>query len=165
MQILGILVAVVFLALIYKWMFTSTYGSKEQKKKADDQAEGVIWTILSIPLLLLGFIISLFSSDDSQNTATPHSNGNGSSTSGSPDAQSSSQTSASNDADGIHAHVLGLGTDHSVANIKRCYRDRMKEYHPDKVTHLAPKFHELAEAEAKRINAAYDYFRAKLDFS
>jgi DnaJ-domain-containing protein 1 len=37
----------------------------------------------------------------------------------------------------------------------------MQEYHPDKVSSLGPKLREVAEAEAQKINAAYEFFTRK----
>ena len=39
--------------------------------------------------------------------------------------------------------------------IQRAYRQKMKQCHPDRVSGLAPEFGELAERQAKRLNAAY----------
>jgi hypothetical protein len=61
----------------------------------------------------------------------------------------------------IHARVLGLRGRVTLADIKRHYRERMMEYHPDKVASLGHKLREVAEDETKRINAAYEFFRAK----
>ena len=60
-----------------------------------------------------------------------------------------------------HARVLGLRGRVTFADIKRHYRERMLEYHPDKVAALGPKLRELAENESKKINAAYEFFTAK----
>ena len=60
-----------------------------------------------------------------------------------------------------HARVLGLRGQITFEDIKRCYRERMQEYHPDKVSSLGQKLRELADAEAKRINLAYEFFRRK----
>jgi hypothetical protein len=60
-----------------------------------------------------------------------------------------------------HARVLGLRGKVTFADIKRHYRERMLEYHPDKVAALGPKLRELAESESKKINAAYEFFTAK----
>ena len=57
-----------------------------------------------------------------------------------------------------HASILGLRGRVTFTDIKRAYRQRMTEYHPDKVAALGPKLRDLAEAESKRINAAYEYF-------
>ena len=46
-------------------------------------------------------------------------------------------------------------------DVKRCYRERMQEYHPDKVNSLGQKLRELADSEAKKINVAYEFFRRK----
>jgi hypothetical protein len=64
--------------------------------------------------------------------------------------------------DVIHARTLGLGGKFDFATVKKHYRDRIQEYHPDRVAALGPKLRELAEAESKKINAAYDYFARKL---
>ncbi len=60
-----------------------------------------------------------------------------------------------------HARVLGLHGKITFDDIKRCYRDRMQEYHPDKVSSLGPKLREVADTEAKKINLAYEFFRQK----
>jgi len=60
-----------------------------------------------------------------------------------------------------HASVLGLRGKITFGDIKRCYRERMQEYHPDKVSSLGPKLREVAEAEAQKINAAYEFFTRK----
>jgi DnaJ domain len=60
-----------------------------------------------------------------------------------------------------YARVLGLRGRVTVEDIKRHYRDRMREYHPDKVAALGPKLCELAEEETKQINAAYEFFMDK----
>jgi hypothetical protein len=60
-----------------------------------------------------------------------------------------------------HARVLGLRSKVTLDDIKRCYRERMQEYHPDKVSSLGQKLRELADAEAKKINLAYEFFNVK----
>jgi DnaJ-domain-containing protein 1 len=57
--------------------------------------------------------------------------------------------------------TLGISEDASFEEIKRIYKLRMKEYHPDKVENLGRKLRELAETEAKRINQAYDHLMDK----
>ena len=61
----------------------------------------------------------------------------------------------------LHARVLGLRGQVTFADIKTHYRERMKEYHPDKVAALGSKLREVAENETKKINAAYEFFTAK----
>jgi hypothetical protein len=52
--------------------------------------------------------------------------------------------------------ALGVGADASIDEIKTAWKTRMKEYHPDRVQTLGPKLRELAEAETKRLNEAYE---------
>lgn len=59
------------------------------------------------------------------------------------------------------ARVLGLSGRVTFDDIKRHYRERVREYHPDKVAALGLKLRELAEDEMKKINAAYEFFNAK----
>ena len=51
--------------------------------------------------------------------------------------------------------ILGLGPVATSEEIKRAYRQRMKEYHPDKVANLGEKPRSLAAIEAQRLNVAY----------
>ena len=62
-----------------------------------------------------------------------------------------------------HARVLGLRGTITFDDVKRSYRERMHEYHLDKVNSLGQKLRELADSEAKKINAAYEFFRRKYD--
>jgi len=75
--------------------------------------------------------------------------------------------------DGTHTHspraglrdetyylqVLGLPPDATADDIRQAYRERVKEYHPDRVSHLGPKLRELAEREMKEINDAFEQLR------
>lgn len=61
----------------------------------------------------------------------------------------------------MHARTLGLSGKFNFSDVKKHYHDRIREYHPDKVASLGPKLRELAEAESKRINAAYEHFARK----
>jgi DnaJ-domain-containing protein 1 len=62
------------------------------------------------------------------------------------------------------AAILGLSGRVTLHQIKVAYRNEMAKYHPDKVNHLAPEFHDLARARTRRIRAAYEHFRRKYDF-
>lgn len=55
--------------------------------------------------------------------------------------------------------VLGLVRGATSEDIKSAYKRRMKEYHPDKVSHLGEKLKSVADIEAKKINAAYSMLR------
>lgn len=61
--------------------------------------------------------------------------------------------------------ILGLTRNSSHAELKRAYRERIRQYHPDMVAHLGTELRELAERKAKEINEAYEsltnFFRAR----
>ena len=91
-------------------------------------------------------------------------------TNGSNEAASGKQASGENEADeaedeaseseqddGLRAwhDVLGTAPDASMDVIKAAYRERLKEYHPDRVAHLGEKLRDLADEEAIAINQAY----------
>lgn len=73
---------------------------------------------------------------------------------GSPEDRKPS--AASEHSPGRWEDALGVGTDASIDEIKTAWKARMKEYHPDRVQTLGPKLRELAEAETKRLNEAYE---------
>jgi hypothetical protein len=51
--------------------------------------------------------------------------------------------------------VLEVSPDASADEIRRSYRRKMQQTHPDRVTGLDPEFVELAEKRTKALNAAY----------
>jgi DnaJ-domain-containing protein 1 len=51
--------------------------------------------------------------------------------------------------------VLDVPSDASKEEIVRSYRQKIRQYHPDRVSGLAPEFIELAERHSKALNAAY----------
>jgi len=51
--------------------------------------------------------------------------------------------------------VLGLSPYASVDEVREAYRAKVKQTHPDRVDGMAPAFRSLAEAETKKLNAAY----------
>ena len=52
--------------------------------------------------------------------------------------------------------ILGVRRGDTFDEIRRAYRERMKEYHPDKVAGLGSELRELAERKAKEINMAFE---------
>ncbi len=52
--------------------------------------------------------------------------------------------------------VLGVRRGASKDEVVSRYRELVRQYHPDRVTHMAPEFREVAERRMKEINAAYD---------
>ncbi len=51
--------------------------------------------------------------------------------------------------------ILGLNKDASIDDIERAYKQKAKEYHPDKVHHLGEKLKIVAQREFERIQNAY----------
>ncbi|CAG9233032.1 Heat shock protein DnaJ domain protein [Paraburkholderia caribensis] len=52
--------------------------------------------------------------------------------------------------------VLQLARPFTSDQLRTAYRQRMSQYHPDKVSNLAPEFRDLAESKSKEINRAFD---------
>ncbi len=51
--------------------------------------------------------------------------------------------------------VLGISRSASGDAIQTAYRERMKEYHPDKVAHLGEELQKLAHVKSQEIQRAY----------
>jgi len=51
--------------------------------------------------------------------------------------------------------VLGISRDTPLDDARRAFRALVTRYHPDKVAHLAPEFHELAERRTREILDAW----------
>jgi DnaJ-domain-containing protein 1 len=51
--------------------------------------------------------------------------------------------------------VLGLSPTATIDEVKEAYRERVKQSHPDRVQGMSTAFTALAEAETKKLNAAY----------
>lgn len=58
--------------------------------------------------------------------------------------------------------ILGCSPDASNAEVKRCYKAQMAQYHPDAVSgkNLAPGFIEFANQQSAKINAAYETIKS-----
>jgi hypothetical protein len=66
------------------------------------------------------------------------------------------QTEANeNNANDTWFAVLGLPSAATIEDVRQAYKTLIKQNHPDRVHGMAPVFRALAEAETKRINAAY----------
>ncbi|MPZ39289.1 MAG: DnaJ domain-containing protein [Rhizobiales bacterium] len=59
------------------------------------------------------------------------------------------------DGDGWCA-ILGLPPTATADEVREAYKAKVRQSHPDRVHGLAPAFRELAEAETKKLNAAYE---------
>ncbi|HSH69903.1 MAG TPA: TerB family tellurite resistance protein [Deferrisomatales bacterium] len=52
--------------------------------------------------------------------------------------------------------VLGVAADGDEATVKKAYRELVKKYHPDRVSHLGEEFRDLAHQKFLEIQNAYD---------
>jgi hypothetical protein len=66
--------------------------------------------------------------------------------------------------DKYYGDLLGLKGDYSKENIKKKYRERMKESHPDSNAGQTEQERKKAEENSKKINSAYSYFKKKFSF-
>jgi hypothetical protein len=64
----------------------------------------------------------------------------------------------------LHRETLGLTARITPETVRKAYKERVREYHPDQVARLGVKLRVLAEEETKRINEAYAYFRKRYGF-
>ena len=60
-----------------------------------------------------------------------------------------------------YASILDLSFLITKDNLKKAYRQKVKEYHPDRVANLGIKLRMTAEEEMEKINEAFDFFRKK----
>jgi DnaJ-domain-containing protein 1 len=69
----------------------------------------------------------------------------------------SSRTNEEPIRDSTWFEVLGVSPTASINEIKTAYRERVRQYHPDRVEGLGHELREVAEQKMKQLNAAYDY--------
>ncbi len=53
--------------------------------------------------------------------------------------------------------ILGVSPNATKEQIQAAYREAIKKYHPDKVSHLGEEFQELANRKFVEIQSAYDF--------
>jgi DnaJ-class molecular chaperone len=68
----------------------------------------------------------------------------------------SSRSSDQNVRDSMWFEVLGVTPTASIDEIKAAYRERARQYHPDRVQGLGFELRQIAEQKMKQLNAAYD---------
>ena len=59
---------------------------------------------------------------------------------------------------------LGVDGNASDGEVKKAYRDLVKKYHPDKVSHLGEEFVEIAKKKFQSIQEAYERIRMERGF-
>lgn len=52
--------------------------------------------------------------------------------------------------------VLGVTSAATPDQVRKAFRERAQQYHPDKVAHMAPEFRAVAEQKMKELNDAYE---------
>ncbi len=55
--------------------------------------------------------------------------------------------------------ILEVSEDASQEQIVTAYKQKIHQYHPDKVAQMGAEIRELAELKSQQINAAYGYAR------
>ena len=58
--------------------------------------------------------------------------------------------------------VLGVSSHASKRQVKQAYKEAIKKYHPDKVSHLGEEFSDLANDKFLEIQTAYEILMKKL---
>ena len=58
--------------------------------------------------------------------------------------------------------ILGISHSATIEEVKQAYKMKIKQNHPDRVREMSPLFRDLAEAETKKLNAAYEEAMASL---
>jgi DnaJ-domain-containing protein 1 len=51
--------------------------------------------------------------------------------------------------------ILGVDPDEGIEEIRRHYKQKLLQYHPDRVLHLGREFQEMAEQKTQEINEAF----------
>ena len=57
---------------------------------------------------------------------------------------------------------FNLTSDYTVADLKKARNQKLKENHPDKVSHMSDEIRDLAERQTQRINIVYEKLRERL---
>lgn len=83
---------------------------------------------------------------------------------GNTDQKTAEDPIAESPADRRWFEVLGVNEFASPDEIKRAYRDLIRQYHPDKVGAMGEKIRELAMRETQIINAAFQEARLNRRF-
>lgn len=119
-------------------------------------------TIVIVCGLLLGYwiVASLFNKKSVSSTST-HS---GDDTKNKPQQNRAQNEEPDNSNSGKEEyipaswfHILDVSQGASKEQIITAYKQKISQYHPDKVAQMGVEIRELAEFKSKKINAAYDY--------
>ncbi len=64
----------------------------------------------------------------------------------------------------IASKILGLSENASNEEIKIAYKQKIKEYHPDKVADMGEEIRNLAKIRTQQINQAYEFLKKERNF-
>lgn len=76
-------------------------------------------------------------------------------------SEKAEQNEKKNKDEKFYGNILGLKGKVKITDIHKAYRQKMKEYHPDKISSMAKELQQLALNRTKEINEAYEYFKKK----
>jgi len=105
--------------------------------------------VVIIACMIVGYWLVSYFMRDPEELEFPSEAGSGS------DRQSQAP-SASFDFVASWDQVLGVSVNASREEIVAAYKQKISQYHPDKVVNMGEEIRELAERRSKQINAAYD---------
>ena len=60
--------------------------------------------------------------------------------------------------------ILGISQTAGIEEIKSAYKQKIKEYHPDRVANLGDELKELAGKKTQEINGAYNFLKIERKF-
>lgn len=106
--------------------------------------------IFVITCAVLGFwLVSFFSEAFGSKKAAGETNAN-------DFAQGKSRRNDEDTKERTWFEVLDVTPSATVEEIKAAYRERARQYHPDRVEGLGPELRQIAERRMKELNVAYD---------
>lgn len=60
--------------------------------------------------------------------------------------------------------ILGINSNASIEQIKIAYKQKIKQYHPDKVADMGKEIQNLAKIRTQQINSAYQFLKKERNF-
>ncbi|NUM71618.1 MAG: J domain-containing protein [Ignavibacteriaceae bacterium] len=100
-----------------------------------------------------------------QSSYSGNSSSYGRSTGGSSSGNRTNPGRGDEDKVKFYSEILELNGDLTPENIRKKYREKMKEFHPDLVQNLPPEMQKFAEKMSKKLNEAYNFFKQRFGFN
>jgi DnaJ-domain-containing protein 1 len=105
--------------------------------------------------LVAGYILVSKFMGNNDSSKKEHTNNSGFDNSGYDHKHGENNSAKSGASNLLWYEILGVDKNASIVDVKKAYRQKMFEYHPDKVASLGKELRELAEQKTKEINSAY----------